>query len=263
MRFQQRKSKFGARAFTLVEILLAIGIFAMVMAAIYASWSAILRSTRMGLAAAAEVQRTRVAIRSLEESLGSAILYADNARYYSFFSDTGGDYTYLSFVARLPESFPGSGLFPGQPVRRVTFSVDGDRNLTLKQAPILEACDMVEHPYTINLAPQVTVFAMEFFDPRRNEWLPQWTLTNQLPRLVRVAMGFGDKSKAEDVTMRMIPLSAVAITRAGPGGVPPSAAMPGNRFMTRTAGEPAWAPCLPPTFGGNSASMTRNPIFPQ
>jgi len=44
-------------AFTIVEILLAIAIFSMVLAAIYASWSSILRGSRIGLTAAAEVQR--------------------------------------------------------------------------------------------------------------------------------------------------------------------------------------------------------------
>ena len=252
------------KAFTIVEILLAIAIFSMVLAAIYASWSSILRGSRIGLTAAAEVQRTRMAVRSLEESLGSAVLYADNPRYYSFFADTGGEYTYLSFVARLPESFLGSGLFPDQPLRRITFLVDSDKNLEMTQTPILQACEMVDHPYTITLAPQVSVFAMEFFDQRRNEWLPQWTLTNQLPRMVRVAIGFGKKDQTpENVTMRIIPLSAVAITRAGPGGVPPTAAMPGNRILPRNNGEAGWTTCLPSTFGTKNDNLTRNPIFPQ
>ena len=104
-------------AFTLVEILLAMGIFSMVIIAIYSSWSAIMRGTRVGLTAAAEVQRTRVAIRSMEEALGAAVMYADNPLYYGFYADTSQNFGYLSFVARLPESFPGSGLFPAS-VRR-------------------------------------------------------------------------------------------------------------------------------------------------
>jgi type II secretion system protein J len=264
-----RKVNYRVRlaAFTLIEVMLAIAIFALVMAAIYSSWSAILRGSRIGLAAAAEVQRTRIAIRSLEQSLGSAVLYSDNARYYSFFADTGGDYTYLSFVAQLPESFPGGGLYRDQPVRRVTFMVDGEGNLKLMQQPVLEACDMVEQPYTIDLAPHVSVFTMEFFDQRRNEWLPEWTLTNQLPRLVRVAMGFGDKNgraNAQSTTMRIIPLTSMAITRMGPGGLPqPNPAIPGSRFGNRfDDGQPSWSPCLPSNFGAKSGTVTRNSIFP-
>ena len=51
------------RAFTLVEIMLALAIFGAVMIAIYSSWSSILRGSKVGLEAAAEAQRSRVAVR--------------------------------------------------------------------------------------------------------------------------------------------------------------------------------------------------------
>lgn len=199
-------------AFTLVEVLLAMGIFSLVIVAIYSSWTAIMRGTRVGLTAAAEVQRTRVAVRSLEESLSAAVMYADNPMYYGFYADTAGEFAYLSFVARLPESFPGSGLFPGQPLRRVTFSVDQDKNLLLMQSTLL---DLSETPYTIKLAPKTAVFAMEFYDARLNEWIPEWIATNALPSMVRVALDFGDKTSAETVTIRSVPMTSFAITRAG------------------------------------------------
>ena len=217
------KTESRARAFTLVEILLAMGIFSMVIIAIYASWSAIMRGTRVGLTAAAEVQRTRVAIRSMEESLGAAVMYADNPLYYGFYADTSQNFGYISFVARLPESFPGSGLFPGQPLRRVTFSVDDERNLLLIQSTLL---DVSPQPYTIKLAPKTAVFAMEFFDARLNEWVPEWMATNALPNMVRLALDFGDTTSPETVTIRSVPLSAFAITRVGGA----QAQMPGGQL---------------------------------
>jgi type II secretion system protein J len=252
------------RAFTLVEILISIGIFGMVMVAIYASWFAIMRGTRIGLTAAAEVQRTRVAIHALEESLGSAVMYADNPLYYSFFADTAGDYAFLSFVARLPQSFPGSGLFPGHPLRRVTFQVDREKNLVLSQSTLL---DISEKPYTITLAPKARVFAVEFYNPRRDEWLPEWMATNQLPTMVRVAIDFGEPQQGpQAVTLRSIPLTAMAITRVGganqqqtvragirrpgdPGGTGTGdgdmAVIPGAEDM------PLWRPPLPENWGAN------------
>ena len=256
-------------AFTLVEILISIGIFGMIMVAIYASWFAIMRGTRVGLAAAAEVQRTRVALHALEESLGSAVMYADNPVYYSFFADTSGDLAFLSFVARLPESFPGSGLFPGQPLRRVTFEVDKERNLILSQSALL---DISEKPYSIRLAPKTRVFAVEFYNPRRNEWLPEWIATNQLPTLVRVAIDFGDpqQGQAAPPTIRSIPLTAMAITRAG------GAQRANARRFGRNAGQaqgqdgglaeigdaPTWRPPLPQDWGSQRGTRTaRNPVF--
>ena len=43
------------RGFTLVEILMAMAIFALVLTAIYATWTAILRGSRVGLEVAAQV----------------------------------------------------------------------------------------------------------------------------------------------------------------------------------------------------------------
>ncbi len=58
---------------------------------------------------------------------------------------------------------------------------------------------------------------MEFFDQRKG-WLPEWTSTNQLPRLVRVALAFGKEGRIsrapEDVTIRVIPMGN-SITRIG------------------------------------------------
>jgi type II secretion system protein J len=257
----------------MIEVLLAIGIFGLVMMAIYSSWSAILRGTRIGLAQAAEVQRTRVAVRALEESVSAAVMYSDNPRYYAFLSDTGNEFAYLSFVSRLPDSFPGSGLFPGQPVRRVTFFVDDQKNLKLTQQTLL---DMSETPYTITLAPNTAAFAMEFFNPRTGEWLPEWVSTNSLPMLMRVALNFGG-SKGQppgEITIRSIPLNAFAISRAGASPQPGVPLNPGGggggggrgRGGNRDPGGQSvfigdesilqWNPNLPPNFRANSGNVT-------
>lgn len=257
MRMKLQPGNRKTVAFTLIEVLLAIGIFSMVMVAIYSSWSAVLRGSRIGLKAAAEVQRTRITIGALEDAVSGAVMYADNAQYYAFFADTSGDYAYVSFVSRLPHSFPGSGLFPGQPVRRVTFMVDQDKSLKLMQTPILEAADMVPQPYIINLAPKVGLFAMEFFDPRQREWVPEWIYTNQLPQMVRVGIGFSDKQEysgpTTEMTVRTIPLAAMSISRIGGGR--------GQANISATGmEEEGWNPRLPDNFQ-NSGGGTRNPVF--
>ena len=194
-------------AFTLLEVMIAITLFTLVMIAIYSSWSSILKGSRIGMKAAAEVQRTRVAMRALEESLASAVMYVDNAKYYHFSTDTSGDNAYITFVARLPASFPGSGLFQDQDMRRVTFYVEKG-NLMLAQSTLLEATKKIGNPYTIPLAPNVALFDMEFYDGVANKWFAEWISTNQMPRMVRVALAFGDKNdlsrKPENMTIRSI-----------------------------------------------------------
>ena len=108
----------------MVEILVAIAIFSGVLLAIYASWTAILKSREIGERAAVEAQRNRIAAQAVEQALSSMVMFGENIPFYAFETDTSGDFAMMSLVARLPESFPGSGLFPGQPLRRVSFFVE-------------------------------------------------------------------------------------------------------------------------------------------
>ncbi len=193
----------SSRAFTLIEIIIAMGILTLVMTAIYASWTAVLRASKVGNAAADEVQRMRIARQALEQSLASAVLYAGNPRYYSFIADTTDEkFAFLSFVAHLPENFPGSGMFPNQPLRRVTFAAqpgtnNGPPTLVLRQTSILTPTNSpIEESYTLTLSRNLAVFGMEFWSTNLNDWDVEWLQTNQVPKMMRVTLGFGGDGKA-------------------------------------------------------------------
>jgi len=209
------------RAFTLVEIMVAIAIFALVLTAIYSSWTAILRASKTGLAVAASAQRARVTIRVLEDSLGSAQSFAANLPYYYFDAQNGSDAS-LSFVARLSKSFPRSGKFGDLDVRRVTFSVepgpDGGRQLVLRQNPLVMDFDEDEKDHPLVLAKNVKDFEMEFWATDRNppDWVDEWEeqKTNQLPSLVKVTLRLADSphsSRVSDEITRIISLPAVTV----------------------------------------------------
>jgi len=219
------------RAFTLVEILIAMAIFSLVLVAIYSTWMAIMRASKAGLSAAAAVQRERIAMRALEESLMSARLFVANVQHYGFIADTREEFAALSFVARLPDSFPRSGRYGGLVVRRLTFTVeagtDSQNQLVLRQEPILMEPDVDEEEHPLVLAKNVSLFKLEFFDatPRVNDWVDEWTYTNQLPKLVRISLGLGQTDRyafrpQEEIT-RVVALPAVAVQpvwqMAGPG----------------------------------------------
>src|SRR6266496_466769 len=207
------------RAFTLVEIMIAVAIFAAVMIAIYSSWSAILRGKRIGQDAAAEAQRSRVAVRALENSLMSLQMHLANIKYDYFSADTSGDFAALSFVAHLAKSFPRSGDFGDQVVRRLTFTVepgtDSDNVLILRQRSILFQTSADEDDYPLVLARNVKEFTLEFWGPRSKDWEPEWLSTNQLPKLIKFTLSFGQpKQKVlapEDVETRVVTVSAIPI----------------------------------------------------
>jgi hypothetical protein len=244
--------------------MLSIGIFALILTAIYSTWIAILRGTRAGQKAAAEVQRARVALRALEDAFNSAQFYAANHRYYYFYAKAEGDFADVNLVARLPDGFLGSEQYQQlqQKIRRVHFEVvpgkDGAHDLMMTQQPILLP-DKPENssyvPYTITLAKDVTHFQLAYFDPVKNEWLDKWEKTNQLPKIVQFALGLGhsakDKSKPSELVYSLVTLTADPIQgnwQGGPMGLPPGAVPPG-----------ALPPGIPPPVGSGGIVPGQRP----
>ena len=184
----------GGLAFTLIEILIALSIFALIITGIYTSWTAIHRATRIGLEAAADAQRKRVAMRALEQSLGSVKYFLANETNYTFIAEGSGDSTYLSFVAHLPETFPRSALFEYQPMRRVNFSVEPGTNglgrLVLRQQPFLYEANIDDSENPLVLANDVVAFNVKFLPDGAEEWEEEWLYTNELPVMAHVTLSF-------------------------------------------------------------------------
>ena len=253
----------GKRGFTLLEVMLAIGIFSMVLVSIYSVWTSILRAAKATRSAADAAQRARISIRAFENALVTAQMFAANMppqnrdAYYSFLADSSGDFTSLSFVAHLPASFPGVGRYGDHVVRRVTFTVEQGKeglDLVMRQAPLMAAAfEGSEEVYSLVLAKDVQMFIVEFWGQQREDqqwaWVPEWNSTNALPKLVRVALGIGSTGRqgvAQDVVTRVIALPATAVQPdwqlPGGFGVP---AGQGNRPVGRQ-----------PPGGGGSRTRT-------
>ena len=240
----------SSNAFTLVEILIAIGILGMVLAAIFSSWTAILRASKVGLDAAAAVQRSRIVMRTIEDSLLCAQSYALSQKYYGFEAKNGSD-GYLSFVAKLPESFPRSRKFGDLRVRRVTFSVESgpesSHQLVLRQSPLLMELDNDENEHPLVLARYVSDFSIEFWNNRTGEWDDEWKQTNQMPKLVKFSLRLADNAyaarPAQQELVRIVQLPAMTVPpdlqlgRGGPlrpapqrPGVNPNTGLPNQPF---------------------------------
>ena len=211
-----------AVAFTLIEVMVALGIFGMALTAIYATWSGILRASKSGTDVAAQIQRERVAVRTLEEALTSARAFEADVQHYGFVAESGNQAT-LSFVACLPQSFPRSGRFGDFAVRRVTFSVesgpDSDRQLVLRQNSILMDMDIDEQEHPLVLAKHVQEFSIGLWDEQLADWVDEWKQTNQLPKLVKFTLRLGvsdghsasPQSQAQDEIMRFVALPSSTV----------------------------------------------------
>jgi hypothetical protein len=221
--------------------MIAITIVALVITAIYSSWTAILRASKVGLEAAASVQRSRIVLRVLEDSLSSAQSFAMNQQHYSFVAENG-DEASLTFVARLAKSFPRGGKFGDLDVRRVMFAVepakDGTRQLVLRQTPLIMEFDEDEREHPIVLAKNVREFSMQFWDNRMRDWTDEWKQTNQIPRLILFNLKLADNAfsaQAEEEISRIISIPSQTVLPnwqmprlPGVPGAPGQPAIPGT-----------------------------------
>jgi general secretion pathway protein J len=207
--------------FTLLEIMVALALLGMVVAAMYSTWMAIMRGSKVGLNAAAAVQRSRVAIHTLEDALTAARSFSADDQYYGF-SGENGDQASLSFVARLSKTFPRGGKFGDFDVRRVNFSLEqganGEKDLVLRQNPILMDLDVDEKEHPVVLARNVKEFDLGFSDGKSADWLDEWTQTNQLPKLVKITLRLvGNDSSSATVIQELTRVVALPSITVQPG----------------------------------------------
>jgi general secretion pathway protein J len=262
MKFQP--PSFRARAFTLIEIMMALAVFGLVLAAIYASWTLIIRSAKVGLEASARIQRERIALRTIEEALTCVRSFEADRENYGFVAENG-DNGFLSFVARLPESFPRSGRYGDFDVRRVSFGIesgDSQPQLVLRQMPVLMEMDGNQQDPPLVLAKGVSKMGFEFWDDRKKDWVSDWTATNQLPKMLKLTLAFrrvteGNVSfQQEEEVSRIIQLPSImvpaAIQRPGqqPGQPPPG-------------GNPNLQPNPNPNLRSGNNNNVPNPAFPR
>ena len=185
--------------------MVAVMVFSMVIASIYATWALIMRATQVGQDTASQAQRQRVVLRAIGDALMGVQSFQASQNYY-WFKLANGDSPYLSFVARLPESFPRHNKFvgadggPDASSRRVTFSMaagpNGERDLILQQQRILMDMDDDEKQFPLILARNVKAFTIEWWgtnQDREVDWHKEWddTQTNTIPQMMRIHIVMG------------------------------------------------------------------------
>lgn len=202
------KARF-LRAFTLIELMLAMALFSLVMIACIACWKCIVNGTAVAQETAAACQRARIGMKTIEMALSVAEMSNQNMKYYYFLTDTSDQkFHVLSFAGRMPQSFPGSGYYGDEVMRRVTFDVekgpDNANDLMLTQTPLLAAGFEKNSPYQMVLAHDVTLFILEFWDEQNNDWETSWDETNKIPKLMRVTLGVGHAANDDRTPFALI-----------------------------------------------------------
>jgi prepilin-type N-terminal cleavage/methylation domain-containing protein len=81
-------------------------------------------------------------------------------------------------------------------------------DLGLLRRPNDEEDDADTHQTWVRLIDDVTTLQIRYFDPRLNTWVPRWTDTITLPRLVRLVIGRRDAKVPEEI---VVPLARTAL----------------------------------------------------
>ena len=220
------KGTFQRQAFTLIEIMVAVSLFAILVASVYSTWVLLLKTSKVAQEATARVQRQRIAVRTIEDSLTCMQSFQGSIQYYSFIVQNGDQPT-LSFVARLPDTFLRNGRFNSN-LRRLTFTVEADtdaggKNQVLRQNEILKDTDADEQAAPLVLAHNVKDFVVECWDTKALEWAQEWVNTNAIPPIVRVTLTLLSNNNSPDSTVSIsreiaVPSVIVPIADQTPGG---------------------------------------------
>jgi hypothetical protein len=156
----------------------------------------ILRATTVSREATAQAQRRRMAVWTIEDALTCIQSFQASRHYYTFIVQNGAE-PLLSFTARLPDDFPRNGEFGDFNLRRVTFTVESgpnsEKDLVLRQNPILMDMNQDEQDHPLVLARNVKSFTCECWDPSAIDWTKKWLDTNQIPAMVRFTLVLGGK----------------------------------------------------------------------
>jgi hypothetical protein len=147
-------------------------------------------------------------------------------QYYSFIVQNG-DQPELSFTARLPDIFPRNGRFinPGTgqnfPVRRLTYTVEPppaylgydntEKDLVLRQNPILMDMDPTEQSMPLVLARNVKDFTIECWDTNAQNWATEWDDTNSIPTVIRITLTLGGNAAPTLPITRLIAVPSMTL----------------------------------------------------
>ena len=222
--------------FTLVEAIVAVAIFSLVLMLVYGTFTSVLRVTKAGSDATKQVQRERIALKTIVDALSGIVYYEQNQERYAFEADTADpDYPALSFVSRLPPDFLGSKEFGPQRLRRIDFivedvevelEVDGmkslsnERSLVMYQTPILQPVEDINLTDRRGwvLGPRLDSFDVYFWSTIQNDWIPEWIETNSVPARLKFEMSFrgkdGSPAEIVDIHKREIMIFSDSITQA-------------------------------------------------
>jgi type II secretory pathway pseudopilin PulG len=212
----------GQAAFTLLEIILAVTMLALVVVAVYGTWNVALKAWKRGTDISETFQRQRIVLDTLSELAKSISYFHSQADLYVVDGVHGqnGDDS-VSFVTASDVLLPQSeSLATG--MRRVTISMQRDSRgapyLAIINEPALGVQDDPSAQTLHVLSADVTGFYVRYRNPRDGTWTEEWAESSYVPSAMEFTLVFGgrDASTPPVVVTRAVELPAALFA----GGLP-------------------------------------------
>lgn len=220
-----RRPKNAEPGLTLIEILVAMAVFAMTGVLVYGSLAGSMRAQETVEAAQARTREVRVALLRMTRELQSAFIVRNANQFTTeglraetlFLGREEGGFHRLDFTSFSHERTQANVNESDQCelsyfVRR---SKDGDGyDLIRRESKRIDA-DATKGGALYPLLRDVTRFQLQFYDFEREEWLDEWDTTNataqvdHLPPFVRIQIGVRDGEEERVLsTIVKVPLTA-------------------------------------------------------
>ena len=196
--------------FTLLEIMLAVGILAIMSLAIYRFVQT--NIVAMNVSAAADAVDARYGgLRELLTQQLQSLPQGAGALLGDAVKVNNGDRDVMTWVC---SAGPGlltryaSGDFKVDLRLRPHAAKSSQLDLGILRRPNDDEDSVETHETWVGLIDDVTSLQIRYFDPRLNAWVQRWTDTITLPRLVRLIIGRRDAKTPDEI---VVPLARTAL----------------------------------------------------
>ncbi len=210
--------------FTLVEVMLAVTILGLLVAGVYATWSAALSGWKRGTSVAESFQRQRVVMETLEDLARSAMFYTSKPELYEVRSDEEyglGDS--VSFVTASDVLLPPreQGVLG---LRRVTLGIRRNLHrqetyLGIANSAAIEDELLAPDPTWHEVSTDVVGFQVRYRHPTDGAWHDRWDEEELVPLALEFTIAFRaeDPSAPPLVVTRAVEMPAAAFAALAQG----------------------------------------------
>jgi type II secretion system protein J len=186
------------QAFTLLEALVAVAIFALLLAGVTTLWLVSWRNTERVMKGGHSQSPIDRSLRRIGASMKASVFRKESKKFYAWRTGEGegrsshGDG--LSFVTALaPDAGEGSSELA--PLERILIKLE-DNHLVMKAAPFT----MIENEWqrTTALSENISAFEVRFLSSEEKEWKNEWKDEDHAPAAVRIGIALQGEDLSSD-----------------------------------------------------------------